>query len=140
MENKQKLAIAGSMMLIVGVFLPILSMPIVGSIDYFRGGEGDGVIVLGLGIVSLVLAIAKKYKALLLTSALSIAVLVFTLAHFYYKMSELKSEYVKEMEGNPFAGLGQLAMETIKLDWGWVPLISGAVLIGVSAVMKEAKK
>ena len=124
----------------IGVFLPILSVPIIGSIDYFKGGEGDGVLVLGLGIVSLVLALMKKYKGLIVTSALSIGVMVFTLANFYYKMSEIKANYAKQMEGNPFAGLGQMAMGTIKLEWGWLVLIAGAILIGVSAGMKEEVK
>lgn len=140
MNNKQKAAISGSALLIVGVFLPILSVPILGSIDYFRGGEGDGVVILALGIVSLVLALTKKYKGLIVTSALSIGMLGFTLVNFYLKMSEMKAEYAKTMGDNPFAGLGQMAMETIKLEWGWVVLIAGVVLLGVSVAMKEEVK
>ena len=140
LENRQKLAISGSILLIVGVFLPILSVPIIGSIDYFKGGEGDGVIVLILGVISLVLSLTKKYKVLLVTSSLSLSVMLFTVLGLIFKLSEIKSEYAKEMEGNPFAGLGQLAMETIRLEWGWFPLISGAVVIIISVFMQEAEE
>ena len=37
----------------IGVFLPLLSMPIVGSINYFQNGRGDGVIVLVLAAILL---------------------------------------------------------------------------------------
>ena len=137
MNKKQKTAFAGSALLIVGVFLPILSVPILGSIDYFRGGEGDGVVILALGAVSLALTFAKKYKGLILTSALSSGMLGFTLVNFYLKMSDMKAKYAKTMGDNPFAGIGQMAMETIKLEWGWVVLIAGVVLLGVSVVMKD---
>ncbi|MGB8989707.1 MAG: hypothetical protein WCC37_24130, partial [Candidatus Sulfotelmatobacter sp.] len=43
-RTKQILAILGALLLFVGVFLPIVSMPIVGSLNYFHNGQGDGTI------------------------------------------------------------------------------------------------
>src|ERR1043165_399933 len=54
-RTKYLLGIAGSLVLFVGVFTPIVSMPVVGNVNYFQNGEGDGVIVLILALISLVL-------------------------------------------------------------------------------------
>ena len=60
-RTKQILAILGALLLFVGVFLPIVSMPIVGSLNYFHNGQGDGTIVLVLAVISMILAITRRF-------------------------------------------------------------------------------
>jgi hypothetical protein len=71
MGRKQKLGIAGSIVLFVGVFTPIVSLPIVGNMNYFRNGQGDRVIVLILALISIVLVLRKQYRWLWVTGLLS---------------------------------------------------------------------
>jgi len=43
----------GSILLAFGVFAPLVSIPMLGHLNYFRNGQGDGVIVLilaGVGV------------------------------------------------------------------------------------------
>ena len=51
--RKQKLGLAGSVVLFIGVFIPIVTLPIVGSMNYFHNGQGDGVLVLFLALIPL---------------------------------------------------------------------------------------
>jgi len=46
MRKRQLVGLAGTILLAVGVFLPLVSMPLIGSLTYFNNGRGDGVIVL----------------------------------------------------------------------------------------------
>ncbi|MBI9082217.1 MAG: hypothetical protein JEZ11_01385 [Desulfobacterales bacterium] len=50
MGTKQILGLIGSIILFVGVFTPIFSVPIMGNMNYFQNGKGDGTIVLVLAI------------------------------------------------------------------------------------------
>ena len=50
MDRKQVLGLIGSMALIIGAFMPIMRVSIVGSINYFHNGRADGAIVVALGI------------------------------------------------------------------------------------------
>ena len=134
MELKQILGVAGSLLLFVGVFVPIISMPIIGSLNYFQNGKGDGVIILVLALISLVLTLTRKYKALLITGLLSLAVMLFTFISFKMRINDMKNS----LGDNPFAkGIADLALQTVQIQWGWAVLVIGACLIIAAAVVKN---
>ena len=62
LHRKQLFGIMGSILLFFGVFTPIISAPIVGSINYFQNAKDDGVIVVVLAVISIGLVLAKKYS------------------------------------------------------------------------------
>ncbi len=136
MDNRQLLGILGSIALIVGVFAPIISVPIVGSINYFSNGKGEGTIVLALGIISIILAIMNKYRGLWFTALGSLSVLLFTFVSFQLRMADARAELEAELADNPFRGLADLAMEAVQLEWGWAVLLAGIGLLAASAAMK----
>jgi hypothetical protein len=72
--RKQILGLAGSVALFIGVFTPIVSLPVVGNMNYFQNGRGDGVIVLVLAVVSLILVLIKRYRWLWLRLFLGIRI------------------------------------------------------------------
>ena len=57
----QILGLTGTILLFVGVFLPVISVPIMGNINLLNNGRGDGIIVLALAVVALILLLARKY-------------------------------------------------------------------------------
>jgi hypothetical protein len=77
--RKQQLGLAGSIVLFIGVFTPIVTLPIVGSINYFHNGQGDGVLMLFLALISLGLTLRERYRWLWATGLLSLGLLLFTL-------------------------------------------------------------
>jgi len=54
-------------------------------------------------------------------------------------MAEARSSLSSDLRGNPFAGFGELMLETVELQWGWAVLILGAALIIAAAAIKEKK-
>ncbi len=137
MEKKQAIAIIGAILLFLGVFTPIVSVPFFGALNYFHNGEGDGVIVLVLAAVTVPLALVKLYRGLWLTGGGSLAVLAFTFINFLSKMTELRSSMDKDLAGNPFAGLGQAVLGSVQLQWGWAVLIIGACLVIAAPFVRE---
>ncbi|CAO1665077.1 hypothetical protein NYA30BAC_02536 [Halomonas sp. NYA30] len=119
MKTKQLLGLIGSIILFIGVFTPIVSVPIMGNMNYFQNGKGDGTIVLILAVISLVLVLANKYKGLWFTGIGSLGVMLFTFINFQSKMSQAKADMETELAGNPFRGLADMAMQSVQLQWGW---------------------
>lgn len=131
--------IIGSITLFVGVFAPIVRMPVLGSINYFRNGRGDGAIVMALAVISFILTLLRKFKALWFTGFGSLGALIFTFVAFQVRMSETRSTLGKELAGNPFAGLGDLAGELVQLEWGWALLVVGAGLVITAAALERER-
>jgi len=109
-----------------------------GNMNYFQNGKGDGTIVLVLAVVSLVLVMAKKYRGLWFTGLSSLTVMAFSFINFQMKMSEISAQMETELVGNPFRGLGDVAMQSVQLQWGWALLVVGAgLLIASTAIRNE---
>lgn len=135
MDNKQLLGILGSVMLGIGVFMPLISLPVVGSINYFHNGKGDGVFVLVFAFISLLLVLSHRYRGLWVTSLLSAALLLFSVTRFQWGMSELKADMSTELAGNPFRGIADVAVASIQLQWGLGVMVIGLTLLIVVAAL-----
>jgi len=140
MSKRQLMGLIGAIILFIGVFMPIVSVPIIGNMNYFQNGKGDGAIVFILAVISLILVLAKKYKGLWATGIGSLSVMAFTFVNFQIKMSNVKAQMESELAGNPFKGLANMAMQSVQLQWGWALLVVGAALVIATAAIKEEAK
>ena len=140
MERKQIYGLIGSGLLFIGVFTPIVSIPILGSINYFNNGKGDGVIILILSLLSLILILSKAYKGLLFAGLGSLATLIFTFINFEIKMNEAATKMNTELADNPFKSLAAITINYVQLQWGWALLVMGSVLIITSSLIKTKKQ
>lgn len=137
MDTKQIIGLCGSLILFIGVFTPIVSAPFIGNMNYFQNGKGDGTFLIILAVISFILVLTKKYRALWATGLFSFAILAFTFINFQMKISDMKADMNSELAGNPFRGLAEIAMHSVQLQWGWAVLIVGATLVIVCAAIKE---
>ena len=137
MTNRQLLGIIGSAILFIGVFMPIVKLPVVGEMNYFHNGRGDGVIILALAVTSFVFVLIRWYRQLWITSLSSAGVLAFTFFNFQSKMSQATRQMETELKDNPFRGLADLAVQSVQLQWGWAVLVIGIAFLIVVAAMKD---
>ena len=136
MRARQVLALVGSGVLALGVFVPIISVPISGSINYFMNGRGDGTFILILAAVSLVLTLQHKYEWLLTTGVVSLAQLLVTFVRLQNGLSAMTAELNSKLAGNPFRGLVDVAAGSVQLQWGWMVLVIGSALLVAAAVKR----
>jgi len=117
--------ILGSVMLIVGIFLPVVSGPNedgeIVNYSYFttlKGGRFSlGILCAVLGLISLALVFTGKYKRLTITGALSLAIVAL---EYFVTRSQL-AEHPEAM-----------------LVWiGWMVLALGGVLVLLAGLMKS---
>jgi hypothetical protein len=131
------IAFMGAVTLALGVFMPILSLPLVGSLNYFSNGKGDGTIILAFAVVSVLLALRQRFEWLLTTGAGSLAVLLFTFVMVRLRISEMESRMNTELADNPFRGLAQIATASVQVQWGWIVLVLGSLLLIAASVGRE---
>jgi hypothetical protein len=135
-ELRKALGLAGAAILMIGVFMPIVSLPVVGTMTYFKNGEGDGTVILGLGAISLLLVLANRLRLLAVTGLLSLGILGYTFYSLQSRIAEMRANMERDLAGNPFAGLARGMMEGVQLQWGWALLVAGAGLVFGASVMR----
>lgn len=133
------LGLGGAGLLFIGVFTPIMSIPIMGNLNYIQNGKGEGTIVIILAVMSFVLVLINQYKALYVTGAGALGLLALTLINFEHRVSEAGSRIQIDLSAdNPFKDLGNLGYRSAELQWGWVILTFGALLLVAAAYSKPS--
>lgn len=121
METSQKLGLSGAALLGIGAFCPLISIPIIGSVNYFMNGHGDGTIILVLAAAIGIAAFVGRYQFAAIGGVISLAMILYTFLRIRSSMSDMATE----MGDNPFAALAQAS---IQMQWGWAILVLGAGL------------
>jgi uncharacterized paraquat-inducible protein A len=137
-QTKLLTGLAGSAMLVFGVFTPLVNLPIVGGISYINNGRGDGVFVLILGIASVILSVSRAFRGLFVTGGLTLAVTCFTFFNMQSRLGEARAQAERSLAGNPFRGIGDALLESVQMSWGWGVLLVGALLLLATPVLGGA--
>jgi type VI secretion system protein VasI len=124
--TREIIGIIGAIVLFVGVFTPIVSVPIMGQSNYFQNGKGDGAVVLVLSVLSLAAILVKKDVILFFTSLACLGALTFTFVNFKIGMSRVLADAGRQ--DDVFSGFANLAFQSVQLQWGWALLVVGACL------------
>ena len=135
--GRQTLAVTAAILLIVGVFSPIVSFSFVGDVDFFRAGYGDGYILLIMAVASLALAVTGRWKQVLVPALGGLAVTVWTFLGVQDTIAEARSGGSAVLAGNPHEGLAAATMASIQWEWGWLLLFAGSGLLVYSAARRD---
>jgi len=101
------LGILGAIALMIGVFLPIMGIPIIGNLTYFQVAKQEGITVLIVALIGFILAVVQKYDGLWLTAMASACVVGYTFIN---------------------SGLTKTTEISIQLGYGWAVLVVGVLL------------
>ncbi len=134
------LGVIGAALLIGGVFAPVVHIPLVGQLDYFQNGRGDGVFVLILGLLSLLFVVTQNFRVLWVTSLASLGILGFTFVNFSERLERVRGEIGQELADNPFRELADVWLKLVSLEWGWGVLLVGTVMLMASASLAPKRK
>lgn len=127
--NNRILGIIGSALLILGIFLPIVSLMGIISLSYFDAIKispvqaWSGLLLLLFGIISLIMAVTNKFKILIATGVVSLGILVLDFFRLKNSLSDAPAE-ATEMGGG------------VSIGWGFYVMVIGAILLIVAGVMK----
>ncbi len=135
--GRQTLAVIAAMLLLIGIFMPIVSFSFIGDVSFFRDGYGDGYILLIMAVLSVALAVTGRWKQVLVPALGSLAVVLWTFLGVQDTISEARSGGTAPLAGNPHEGLAPATMASIQWEWGWVLLFAGSGLLVYAAARKD---
>ena len=135
--GRMLLAVTASLILVMGTFTPMVSVPFIGGIDYFRDGYGDGYILLIMAGLSAALAVTGRWKQVLVPALGSLAAILWTFLGVQDTIAQARSGAPAELTGNPHEGLAASVMASIQWEWGWVLLFAGSGLLVYSAARRD---
>ena len=143
MKKSQIPAIIGSIVLALGLFVPIARVLLPSrNVNYFGYGNA-GKVVLALAIVSLIITLLKKSKALWITGLASLGLVLYDLYDLQSLTSKarlipgnIEDPLATHLDSFQRASLEQFILNSVALDWkGWAVMITGAALIIVAALI-----
>jgi hypothetical protein len=133
----QYLPATGAVALLVGSFLPVYSLPLLGSVTWIANGETFGTATVLLAVVTAVLSALQKHRLVWVTGWLHLALLVLGLGGFYWEKGQRGAAALHRSSSDVFnlSGLEAAYYDAIQLAWGWCVLFLGAGLVIYGAVL-----
>lgn len=135
MDRRKIIGFVGAGLLALGTFLPVVSLPIVGSMNYFANAQGDGTIVLVIAAISAALTAISRYKWLWVTAGGAAVILTVFVVRFLNVMNDAQNALAEDLAGNPFAGLAEGLIGSAQLELGVFVMYAGAILLGIAAAL-----
>lgn len=139
MKTPRALGMVGSVLLFAGVFLPAVSVPVEGSIAYFRGGEPDALVVLALAALSAFFVARGLHRGLWFTGPAALAVMAFTLFRQWRRLTSTRRGLPEGVPEGPLRELEQLAVESVQVEYGLPVMALGALLVTAAAMAAGAR-
>ncbi len=144
MVKKQILGIIGAIFLLVGVFAPMVKIPLAGTISFFENNKFTGILIVILALVSLFFVFIRRFRILWLSGILTLAVMGYTAWEAQKPLSSIKSKTSKilgeKLTNKITDKITDKAMDYVHIQWGLIFLILGLILIFISAALPVAKK
>lgn len=128
-SNAKVIALVGAGLLAIGVFLPLVRVPKMGTINYVANGSGDGIFVLVLAVAAAALALLDRTRHALWPGLASLAMIAFTFFSLQSRMAEARAQMRSSIGDNPFGGIAEAASNAIQLEYGWAVLVFGALMV-----------
>lgn len=129
MPDSRVLAVIGAGLLLFGTFMPVVSAPLFGSINYFRYNSNDALVVVLLALGSFILIGTRRTFLVLWTGLGALAMLIYSYVRLQSAVEEMRRAVEAELSGTPFGGLAEAALGSVQVRWGWAILLLGAGLL-----------
>lgn len=140
--NLRNLAFGGGAAIVVGLFLPIVSVPILGGMSMFSyGGSLAAVIIMILAAGALFFSFNGFVERAFWPAVAAAGVIALSFAKLQFALAQMRAALTADMKDNPFAGMLQGALSNmIQVQWGWLVLAGGAAVLIYAALQarKEA--
>ena len=144
MSFKQIIGIIGSLLLILGVFIPLVKIPIVGGITFYDNSKLEAIIVIAIAVVSVFLVVAKRYILLWISGIALLAVVsvrgIQTIQKLYSAKSTAEKIFGEKLTAKITGKLTNVAIDHVHISWGLIFLIVGAILIILCALLATRER
>lgn len=118
MKRSQLILLVLSCVLAISVFMPVITIPFLGTVSYFRNGKGDGMIVLILAAIAAIMCFTKYAKWVLVPGVIALAIAGVFYINFNDNMGKLSAGANADSYG-----LVNAMTQTISLSYGFIIMV-----------------
>lgn len=136
-DPKEILGLIGSSLLFLGVFAPIITYPVVGSMNTFQHSYWAGPVILILAAISIFLSLTGRTNRLWMTGFLSLSMVAGIFINIQFNLAAFREKLTMRLAGKAMSSLADKALPSIQIQWGWALLVVGALLLVASTAWKE---
>jgi len=128
MFMQRAMTVVGAGLICVGVFLPMLSIPLMRDDSFLRLSPGGGIILLVLAGLSIVIGIWGRFRLLYITGLLSLGLLIYAYFEVDRRKSAAQSNLQERVISTPLKSLSHNLISSVGLRYGWPMMMVGAAL------------
>jgi predicted membrane channel-forming protein YqfA (hemolysin III family) len=140
MSNLQILGLIGIVLLIIGLFVPLVKVPLAGGISFYDRNTTESIVVIGFATISLILIMAKRRWLLRITSLAIITLVSSVGIQTIRRLLSAKSTAEKIIGEKLTQKLTNVAIEQVHVYWGIAFLLVGAILILICSALIRTQK
>jgi len=132
MNMKKTIGLFGFCFLVTGPFTPVVRFPRIGNLSFIEHNTLDGILIVTLALLSGLFVFARNYRALLFTG-LGTAAVVGNM-FLYFESHALRPAPF----GGPSGAVVSSSIGFANLQWGWLVLGMGVLLLLVCPFVSDA--
>jgi len=147
MFTKQQVGgLVGAFLLILGLFTPLVNIPLLGNSSFFEIRNFNGLLdysvlgfaygIFGLGVASVLLTVLNYCRGLFITGFLSLAAFAFVLKQF----NDLGNKLNNNEAASFIMSLTNTTVSSKNLCWGWIVLFAGATVLLIVPFFRSEPK
>lgn len=126
--------VAGALILFLGASAPLISLPGLGTLNYFAAGPDAGMTLLLLVIITLILILKQQYRWLWSTGLSAFLLVLLTLVSFQLRAATVAA-LVEKTAVNEWTRVPDNVIANLQIKWQWGCLL---LLLGASLVITAA--
>lgn len=128
----------GAGLLALGLFVPIVQLPMVGVVSVFAGGTSPiPYLLLAIAGLAAFMAFKEQSRDAFLPGISAGVVVVALFINLQIRLAGMRSQFEESIADNPFAQGMAGMMDNVSLQWGWLLLIAGVGTIIYGAVQER---
>lgn len=144
--KQQITGLVGANLLIVGLFLPIVEIPLLGNRNFFEVENFNGALdysltgiaygILGLALASNILVLLNYCRGLLITSLIAMGVFALVLK----QLKDLSERIHENTVASILMNITGTTVDENNLRWGWAVLLFSVLLLITASFLKAQPK
>lgn len=134
MAETRTIAMIGAVLLLLGVFMPLFSVPFFGSITYFENSRGAALVLIALALGAGALAGTGRTRYVALVGLAALGVMLGTYLRARARLEAMREDLGDGLRGELLSAIADQAAASVQPRWGWAVLALGAAMLVYAGV------
>ena len=129
MSESRTIAMIGAVLILLGVFMPLFTVPFFGSVTYFENSRAAAWVLIALALAAAALAGTGRTRYVAFAGLAALGVMVGTYVRARARLEEMREGLGDGLRGDLLRAIADRAADAVTPQWGWAVLVLGAAML-----------